>query len=277
MSFIDELWEIGINYIPEEYMDNLRIKGIWDTDMNFQPHPVEVIFELSYVIAQTHHQGCSFYDPRDVDRSEFAKLIGQHFTVAKNSSIPTKIAVLDSIFAFKGKDISPQRKLERTGNPSDKALWRARSVCGEADFQLSQIQTIKSPSVLLLGYSGLILEGLISLGYNVIPFDLQTNLVGLQVKDGISILDGSSVQSYVEKADLIIVTGMTLATESLDGLLASCRKNNTKMIVYAQTAPNIAPWYLQYGANSIVCEYIPFYNFEGLSEISIFRAENWTT
>lgn len=275
MDFINSLWNIGSNYVPEAQYSALTIKGFWDTTLVFQPHPSETIFECSYLICQTEHQGCSFYEPEGTIRTGFEDLIGKHFTAAAKAPLPVKIAVLDSIFAYRQKQIKPDLKLKTKGNPSKKAFWRAQVVSNEVDALLFNKQDNNPAKIVLIGYSGLILDQLLSRSDYVTPFDFKKKLVGLEIRPGVTIHHGEEVNKYLTEADIAVVTGMTLATNTLENILKNCVQNNTKVIVYAQTASNIAPWYLSFGATSAVCEKIPFYNFEGWSEIAVYRKTNW--
>lgn len=273
MSLIDALWQIGESIVPPDLVGELAIIGVWDTRLWFAPSPNEVLFKCNYVIAHTHHQGCAFYSENDFNGHDAQTLLGQHFTVAKRASLPFKIAVADSLFAFASRNLTHARQFSRAGTPTEKASWRAHVVGEEAARLLGRASHSRRPRVVLIGVSGLILDELITMGCSVAVFDLDPAIVGSYIRSGLQVLHGNDVYRHVRHCDLAVVTGMTLSTRTLDKILRHCKKTDTKVLVYAQTAANMAPWYLLYGVDTVVSERIPFYNFEGTSEILVYRKE----
>lgn len=271
MSLLDELWDIGYSLIPKDIHTSLNIKGVWNIQLYFQPQIYERIFACNLLIAQTYFQGCSFYSGERLQSKFLYSLIGKHYSIAKSMPIPVKISVLDSIFAFQRRYRKPTYSEKLEGTPSQKSLWRAKIVSKE----VKNLAPINNPScqplVSILGVSGAIISELLRENYKVLACDLDTTIIGKKICEGVTVLDGSGQEYCIKNSDVVVVTGMALATETMEKILESSRSLNKKVIIYAQTGANIAPSYLLYGANSVVCEYIPFYDFEGMSEISIYR------
>ena len=66
---------------------------------------------------------------------------------------------------------------------------------------------------------------------------------------------------------------MTLATEALDDLVSTAKRFGTKTIVFAETGANFGEGYCRsIGIDVTVSEPFPFYIFQGLTTIEIYRA-----
>lgn len=271
MPLLDNLWEIGRSLVPSNLRTNMTIKGIWNTELIFQPDISEIAFNCHFLIAQTYYQGCSFYQEDTIKLQHVSSLIGQHYEVAKNMKLPIKIAVLDSIFAFGRLLKKPSSHFEKDGMPSEKAFLRANIVCEEACRLVPARNSHQKPIISVLGVSGIIVHQLIKKGYNIIACDLNPNIIGTKICNNVTVRNGLYEKEYIKESDLVIVTGMALETETMENVFKYAQKFNAKVIVYAQTGANIAPWYISCGANTVICEHIPFYNFEGLSKISVYR------
>jgi hypothetical protein len=274
MDFVDRLWDIGEGMVPTHLVERLTIHGLWDTRLWFAPSSSEIGFRCRFIVAQTHHQGCAFY-PGNLDASELETLVGQHYRVARDASLPLKVAVADTLFAFARPRLPACRWESEVGTPTEKASWRARVVGDEAKRILGSARTRSSrPRVVLVGVSALILDELLRMDCTVAAVDLDPHVVGWTARPGVLVGHGADVEATLAESDMAVVTGMTLTTRSLGSILAQCVASHTRVLVYAQTGANIAPWYMLYGADTVVCERIPFYNFEGLSEIHVYRRES---
>jgi len=273
MTLLDELLDIGCSLVPPSIRPQLTIKGFWDMDIHFQPLPQERLFTCHCLIAQTHHQGCSFYQEHSLQKKELPSLIGQSYQAAKKASLPIKIAVLDSLFRFGRKSTQPSRKLRQEGTPTEKALFRAKIVCEEVQLLAPVKNHLKPSCISILGVSGLIVHLLMQLKYSILACDLDPTLVGAKVCGNVSVLDGAYQEYCIQNSEVVIVTGMALATGTMENTFNFASNYGTKVVVYAQTGANLAPWYLLYGADVVICEPMPFYNFEGLSEIYVYRGK----
>ena len=87
----------------------------------------------------------------------------------------------------------------------------------------------------------------------------------------VEIYHGDRTLPLLEDADLAIVTGMTITTQTIDSILEVCRTHNTKVILFAETGANLGSYYLQEGADVFLGETYPFYIFNGQSEILVGR------
>jgi hypothetical protein len=65
---------------------------------------------------------------------------------------------------------------------------------------------------------------------------------------------------------------MTLATDSLDLIISEARQAGTKLLIFAETGANFGEEYCRtLGVDTVVSEPFPFYIFQGLSTIEVYR------
>lgn len=122
-----------------------------------------------------------------------------------------------------------------------------------------------------IGFVGNITSRLKDKGFSVKATDFDPKVVGERIK-GVDILDGSEKnRSLIRESDVAVVTGMTLATRTLEGLIEMCREFDTCMVVFAQTAPSLASKYPEFGVDAVVREPFPFYDYHGQSKIVVNR------
>lgn len=88
------------------------------------------------------------------------------------------------------------------------------------------------------------------------------------------IFSGNRTLELLREVDLAIVTGMTITTHTLDAIIDTCKENNVKLIVYAETGANMGQYYVSRGVNTYLGEIYPFYIFNGISTIVITKYED---
>jgi hypothetical protein len=82
-------------------------------------------------------------------------------------------------------------------------------------------------------------------------------------------------EELVAEADLAIITGMTISNGSLPELIDIAKKNNTKIMIVAETGAGFGRAYCDlFSIDVVVSEPYPFYIFRCHSEIKIYRKEN---
>jgi len=253
-------------------VENFVLRGIWRTEYFLRLTPEETMFHLSYVLAQTTGQGCSYYDPGDEDPGFGDSLVGQNVLEMEWVSRCMSIATLDAAYAaLKGP---PIRSVVLAGTNIQKAGDRARLVCDEAISLLSQsgpkhgrrkvvalIGVVGSMLASLLGQKGLVLKA----------SDFEKRIVHRQVH-GIEVQHGSMSPDLVAEADVAIITGMTLATNTLDAILRAAAENRTRLVMFAETGANFGSEYCRMGVDTVVSEPFPFYlTCSGPTRIDIYR------
>ena len=67
----------------------------------------------------------------------------------------------------------------------------------------------------------------------------------------------------VTKKTTRIATGMIFVSETADKIFEFARKYNKHLIVFMETGSNFGPQLLKYGADTVLSEFFPFYDFYG--------------
>ena len=257
----------------DEYdAENFVLRGIWRTEYFLRLTREETLFHLNYVLAQTTGQGCSYYHPGDEDPGLGDFLIGQNVLEMDWVSRCMSIATLDAAYAaLKGP---PASSVVLAGTNVQKSRDRTRIVCDEAISLLSQNgpKRGKRKVVALIGVVGSMLASLLRHeGLVLKASDFERRIANHQVH-GIDVAYGSKSPTVVAEADVAIVTGMALATNTLDVILQTAIENETRLVVFAETGANFGSEYCQMGVDVVVSEPFPFYlTCSGPTRIDIYR------
>ncbi len=68
---------------------------------------------------------------------------------------------------------------------------------------------------------------------------------------------------------------MTLTTHAAGDIVDVCREHDTKVVMFAETGANFGEEYCQtIGIDAVVSEPFPFYIFQGMSRIEIYRRQD---
>ncbi len=257
-------WEQTKREDPESY----KIRGLWTTDLSYQPNEKERVFSYTYLLVQTKDgQGCS-YCPEKL-RLPLA-LSGQDARESDGLSQPVRIALLDAVYG--SFPAQPASWWQIEGTSPEKTVMRTEIVIREA-LRLLWGKDLDGCQVVNVGVVGNFLTELKKLGVGkLVGTDFDPALVNREL-DGIPIYSGEKTEELVADSDLAIVTGMTLATGTFDGILAAAQAAGTKLLLFAETGANLGPALCELGVDTVVGEPFPFYIFQGSSRINVFRRD----
>jgi len=177
------------------------------------------------------------------------------------------VSLLDSLYGAL-RPAKNKKLLTLRADSLTKMRWRTQIVYDEA---LRLLGGKKDRTVVNVGVVGDFLRKFRDGGFDVMGTDFDEEITGDEAFGGIPVVDGSRTLEAVAKADLAVITGMTVTTDTIDGILACCRENGVKTIVFAETGPNLAGYYVEHGADVYLSERFPFYIFHGTSEIEVCR------
>ncbi len=255
--------------------DAVILRGLWKTEYVLRLTDLETTFHLRYIVAQTLGQGCSYYPVESEDPLLDPRWLGTNVLRERFISRALTIATLDAVFASLSSPL-PARAFALHGSNIDKSHARAAIVCDEATTLLSTRRPRYGSAfrLVMVGVVGSFVYRLRSAGsYELALTDYDPELLGRSVH-GIRVQNGSATIGLVEQADLAIVTGMTLATDTLDAILDTARERGTPVVVFAQTGANFAAAYCDMGVDVVVSEPLPFYlTGSGPSQIRVYRRD----
>jgi len=252
--------------------DAVRIRGVWRTSYAIELAPASSRLHLHYLVVQTSGQGCCYYEPTVEEPGVRDTLLGADAVTDDLGGGAWQIAALDAAYAALCRSADQRVVLE--GSNVQKATQRASVVCDEVERALADTNMSPPPRVTNVGVVGDIIAMIKHrrADLTLTASDYYQRIVGTDVH-GVPVRHGSTTPQLVAEADVAIVTGMTLATGTLDEILAVGREHNTAIILFAQTGSHFAEAYLACGAAAVLAEPLPFYlTTEGRSVIDIYRA-----
>ncbi len=244
------------------------VKGLWGVDCLFQPQPTERVFDCKFLIAQTIGQGCVYCDINAYEHSYLRSFVGKnYFDIDFKDDSSLELAIMDSLY---GEYFNQNCDYESilSGRSSEKAIERSNIIVEEA---LKLTNGRKDIRVVNVGVVGNILRGFMEREIEVCGTDFDPEIVNKNMFGKVPICHGDETLSCVKKADIAIVTGMTIATQTLDSILETAKENGTKVVVFAETGANFASTYLENGVDVFISEPFPFYIFNGDSKIKVYR------
>lgn len=261
----DRALKLTSDFKGEDFM----IRGIWKVDLAFRPSLDERLFRYSFLVAQTIGQGSCYCD-KDLEVDE--SLIGKDAREVISEPNCYNIAILDSIYASLPK--KPQSVYELVGNSIDKAIKRNAILVDEVEKEIAKIKPkAEVPTIVNVGALGTLIKSLVTKGYNVHATDLDQSILGRQIH-GVRVRHGSETYRLLKDADVAVITGMTLTTDTLGDIISFAKTYATRIVMFAETGANFGEEYCRtLGIDVVVSEPFPFYIFQGLTRIEIYRRD----
>lgn len=269
-SSLEEIILTSIDNIEKKILetsskDDRIIRGIWGIDCLFNPINNGRIFSYKFLISQTVGQGCAYSTNYEYPIDFLRQYIGCDFRDCNITDAALKVSVMDSLYGilYPAKN---KKQLVINADSFTKMKWRTQIIYDEAQRLLGDK---KDKLIVNVGVVGDILHKFEDEGFSVIGTDFDPSIIGGDSFGKIPIIDGNETIDVIAKADLAVITGMTIATNTIDDILECCEKNNVKSIVFAETGANLASYYIDHGVDVYLSELFPFYIFNGTSEIEI--------
>jgi len=250
--------------------DDFIIRGLWKVDLAFKPNIHERLFRYWFLVSQTVGQGSCYCDKElIIDES----LIGRDAREVIAEKDCYSISVLDSIYASILK--RPYKVHEISGNSIEKTARRNGILLQEVEHVLSSLKPKgQKPQVINIGVLGNLIKGLTDRGYAVLATDLDEKIVNTSVH-GVTVEHGTRNFQYIPDCDAAVITGMALTTDALGDIIETCRKHKTKIVIFAETGAHFGEEYCcTLGVDSVISEPFPFYIFQGVSRIEIYRGQD---
>jgi len=266
MDIIKKLHQTALKRSRDYTDSSFLIRGLWRTELLFRPNVNERLFDYTYILAQTEGQGCCYckkgeYFP--LDRS----LMGKDARKLKPKERCVEIALLDAVYSVFER--RPVLSFTIEGSSIDKTDQRTKIVIDEVFRELEKSRT-KNRKVVNVGAVGNFIQELKRRDIKTFATDFHSNLVGETLHD-VRIEHGNKTIEYIRKCDLALVTGMTLATGTLEDIIEAAKNYGTKLVMFCETGANFAEEYCKYGVDVVISEPFPFYIFQGVSRIEVFR------
>lgn len=243
-------------------LNHLSVKQLANIDLFVRPTADERLFRYFIHLAYVCGQGCCYTtEPPLINPA----LIGRPVFEFNEAPLPTKIAILDGIFA--SFDSPPDAQIPLTGSMQQRSRSRAEFIVNTlcADFQLSP-----GSKVAQIGVVGEFLAAFKSRGIRVAAFDLDKSIIGTSIY-GTEIVDGNHIDPAFASAQLALLSAMSLSNRTYTDLVFSAQRNDVKLVLFAETAAHFAPYLINFGVSAVFSEPFPFYVFGGTSIIRYYR------
>jgi uncharacterized UPF0146 family protein len=253
-----------------------RLTAYWDVRFIRQPVPQERKTRYVVRIAQSENYGlaCGLaFGVRDPDPGFVGKDVRQILAKRLCRGPLDRTAFVDLVLGH-----LPQLPVEYViidGTVRDKYLNRARIFAVEVEniIRRKGYEHLKGAraNVLVIGATAGIIGALTSRGFEVSATDLSSTVVGTELA-GVTVADGKVLNDeLMRKADIAIITGMTLPNRSLPGLMKLARQYNTSAIIWAITGRNFGRYYIEHGVDCVISDPSPFLLLPGPARLAIHR------
>ncbi|MER7518596.1 Rossmann-like domain-containing protein [Streptomyces sp. NPDC126499] len=248
---------------------DFRLRGMWSVDYRAQPTDYERFMVYSFVLAQTVRQGCSYADFGSVPIGEASDgLIGKDARLVRGRSRAEDIAILDA--AFGALPRTPTHVVTVDGSPEEKAVARARTVVDET---MRLLRLSHGRKVAQIGVMGNLIHHLQREDVDITASDFDPHLIENGVL-GVPVVPGDESARLVAESDVALVCGETLASHTLEGLLAAAAEHGTRLVIFAVTGCHFAQEYVTtFGIDTVIAEPQPQYLFQGTSILEIYRKD----
>ncbi len=266
MDYLRDLRQKGIDRSRDYPDESFRVRGLWRTDLLFQPNPVERTFKYVYLLVQTVGEGAC-YCSTIPSLEEGYYLLGHDCREAEFKYRCFEVATVDAMYSAFEKH--PDESLTMTGTSAEKALWRSRIIVDEVMRQL-ELAGVDGGSVVNVGVIGNIMRMLSDRGIDVVGTDEDPLLAGAELKE-MAIHGEDRTVELVERCDAAVMTGMIISTDTMEDILDAARRTGTKLIMFCETGANLCEEYVKLGVDSAVAEPFPFYIFGGTTRIDVYR------
>jgi hypothetical protein len=255
-----------------------RLTAFWHIDFIRQPVPQERKTRYTIRLAQSENYGlaCGIKPAVAELNPDF---VGKDVRQILNDGLCRdridRTALVDLIMGHLSESASEYITLDSTLR--DKYVDRARIFANEAEkiIERKGLGTLKGGGarILVIGATAAIIGVLIKRGFDVSATDLSPAIVGMEL-GGVKVRNAEFANtSLMKKADLAIITGMTLPNRTLPSLMELAKKYNTSTMIWAITGRNFGRYYIDHGADCVISDPSPFLLLPGSATFAIHRRD----
>lgn len=211
------------------------------------------------LVATSTALGCCYAD-------EFLEVpldwVGRDVRTLTSPKIEWDVALIDALPPANA--LAPSQRFSIDAAPHLKAKWRADLVSNAVQSIMGRRRA--SGKVINLGAIGDFMEALLAKGFEVRAGDIHSDIVGQSI-GGVVVDKFDDVKTLCRSGDVILLTGMSIANDTIDDVIDLANSNNCIVIIYAQTGASFAPEYINRGVACVMSETFPFYTMNGVSQI----------
>jgi hypothetical protein len=203
-----------------------------------------------------------FHSERDYDLDDY---VNRDISDVLERDIPVflQVALIDALYSvLNGPSQARPEEIFR-GDLRQKAIQRARKIVAGIPQQ---------SKVLLLGAATEIIEEGVERGLDLEVLDLSPDKIGLTFEDvAVGEARGRAFEDVIRDQDVVIASGMIFTSESADEVFQAIRESSCRLVLYMESGSNFGRQLLDYGADRVLAEYFPFYDFWGDTRYAVFE------
>ncbi|WP_238412439.1 Rossmann-like domain-containing protein [Saccharothrix deserti] len=208
--------------------------------------------------------GSCAVEPDEADDAEVTDCVGESVAdLLTHPDAAIRTAVLDAYLmnAHPHELSAAQQVVIGPGDSLAKSMARASAV-------VDLLDAVPGQRVLVVGVVNSLLHHLRARGLRYVPCDLKG---GRTEWDEPIVTDA---EAAVADCDLVLASGMTVGNGSFERLLRTAVAADRPLVVFAQTASAIVPWFLGSGVTAVSAEPYPFFWLHGgPTTLHHYRAE----
>lgn len=270
-AILDSLRTLGIER-SRAYPDELfALRGLWRIDHRYRPNQYERMLNYSIILAQTTVQGACYSNYNEIQLDP-DPLLGRDVRDLVVEPLAVQIAIVDSMYGVFGD--APDEEHSFSGNSDEKAIRRAEIVVDET---MRVLDSVGGKRVLNIGVMGNFVQQLVEQGIEVVGSDFDEDIVSAgpgsaPAINNATMKHGRGTLDYIEDCDVVLSTGMVLATDTLDDIARRVKECGKKLILFAATGCFFAREYCNtFGVDVVLSEPQPQYIFQGTTVIRTYR------
>jgi Putative heavy-metal chelation len=255
-----------------------RLTAYFHIDYIVQAVPQERKTRYTARMAQAENYGLAFgLTPAlpDLDPDFVGKDVRQILKDPMCRDSIDRTAFVDLVMSYLSRSANKHVILE--GAVQDKYFDRAQIFTDEAEriVEGKGVRRLKGNGahVLVVGATAGIIGALPKRGFEVSATDLSPAIVGMEL-GSVKVLNAKVANtSLMKKADLAIITGMTLPNGTLPGLIKLAQQYNTSTMVWAGSGKHFGRYFTEHGVDCVISDPTPFVFLPGPASIGIWRRE----
>ena len=266
-TVLDTLRTIAVDRSRGRPDEDFLLRALWRVDYRSQPTAYERFMVYSFVLAQTVAQGCCYADFGSVELGEWSDaMIGRDAREVRGTCVEEDIAILDAAYGALPRTPAEVRVID--GPPVAKTMERAGVIVAETMATLGRRGGRKVAQVGVLGNLVHLLqqEDVLLTASDFDPELIENGILGTPV------VSGAESARLVAEADVALVCGETLPSQTLEELVDAAREHGTGLVVFAVSGCYFAEEYCRtFGIDAVIAEPQPQYLFQGPSTLEVYR------
>ena len=218
-----------------------------------------------YCVLDNDTSGFAYFNESPLSEEELIKLINTPIlkAISSTTDIALRAALIDAAYSeykFKPK-IRPVKTHTITGGYKKKANFRSKLLTHD----------LLGKHVVIVGLVSEFVRDLLANDCRVSVIDLSPELRGEKILGIPIISDGNhKTLDLIKSADYAIISGCTIANDTVDSIIVVAKNNKTHLRFYMETGSNLAPKVKEAGAELVVAETFPFYDMPGTTTFKVY-------